>query len=138
MSRNNHRDDNYSLLADRSNIRRSRISLLLGSCVTFIYRYFVIACCHFSRRHRYCCHNQYQRVDSNEEELSIYPIEEDHDSNHHFSETKRIRDRVIKERLIRHFKSHIQKWIDEKHPQFPWKATLHILLVVLVTAQVSH
>lgn len=47
-------------------------------------------------------------------------------------------DHRIKLRLQRHFQDHIQKWSRDKHPRFPWKAGLHLLLVVFVTAQVSY
>ena len=46
-------------------------------------------------------------------------------------------DHRMKERLQRHFQDHIQKWARDKHPRFPWKAVLHLLLVVFVTVQVS-
>lgn len=46
-------------------------------------------------------------------------------------------DAEMKRRLLWHFRSHVEKWADKDRPRFPWKATLHILLVALVTAQVS-
>jgi len=54
--------------------------------------------------------------------------------------TKTLKERTdhrMKERLRRHFQDHIQKWSRDKHPRFPWKAVLHLLLVVFVTVQVS-
>jgi len=42
----------------------------------------------------------------------------------------------IKEKLKYHFQNHIEKWRNKDHPLFPWKATLHILLIILVTTQV--
>ena len=47
---------------------------------------------------------------------------------------KAIRDTRMKEKINLHFQSHLQKW---KRRQFPFKVTLHLLLVVLVTVQVS-
>ena len=47
---------------------------------------------------------------------------------------KSIRDTRMKEKINLHFQSHLQKW---KRKHFPFKVTLHLLLVVLVTAQVS-
>ncbi|XP_065902091.1 mucolipin-3-like isoform X2 [Dysidea avara] len=46
-------------------------------------------------------------------------------------------DTKVKQRLKYQFQDHIQKWMDIKHRRFPWKATLHVLLVILVTIQVS-
>ena len=45
-------------------------------------------------------------------------------------------DTRVKQRLKYQFQDHIQKWMDIRHRRFPWKATLHLLLVVLVTIQV--
>ena len=47
---------------------------------------------------------------------------------------KSIRDTRMKEKINLHFQSHLQKW---KRKHFPFKVTLHLLLVVLVTVQVS-
>ena len=44
------------------------------------------------------------------------------------------RDKYMKERIKFHFQSHLQKW---KRLHFPFKVTLHLLLVVIVTIQVS-
>ena len=46
-------------------------------------------------------------------------------------------DHRMKDRLRRHFQDHIRKWSRDKYPRFPWKACLHLLLVVFVTVQVS-
>ncbi|XP_065902040.1 mucolipin-3-like isoform X2 [Dysidea avara] len=46
-------------------------------------------------------------------------------------------DNEMKTKLRYHFKSHIEKWKDETRRRFPWKLTLHILLILLVTAQIS-
>jgi len=46
-------------------------------------------------------------------------------------------DREMKERLRYHFKSHIEKWTDEDRRRFPWKLVLHLLLLAIVTTQVS-
>jgi len=46
-------------------------------------------------------------------------------------------DREMKKRLRYHFKSHIEKWTDEDRRRFPWKLILHVLLLAIVTAQVS-
>jgi len=43
----------------------------------------------------------------------------------------------LRQKLKHHFKSHFEKWTNENFPLFPWKAMLHILLIILVTAQVS-
>ena len=45
--------------------------------------------------------------------------------------------RRLRQKLECHFKSHFEKWSDEKFPLFPWKTLLHVLLIGLVTSQVS-
>jgi len=46
-------------------------------------------------------------------------------------------DGEMKKRLRYHFKSHIAKWTDGNRRRFPWKLILHILLLAIVTIQVS-
>lgn len=41
---------------------------------------------------------------------------------------------LMKEKVNFHFGDHIKKW---KERNFPWKVSLHLLLIVLVTVQVS-
>ena len=41
----------------------------------------------------------------------------------------------MKKRVNRHFENHVQKYLKRFH--FPWKPIFHILLVALVTVQVS-
>ena len=48
--------------------------------------------------------------------------------------TVRGRDTFLKEEVNLHFENHLQKW---KRKRFPFKITLHLLLVALVTVQVS-
>ena len=45
----------------------------------------------------------------------------------------------MKKRIQYHFTDHIRRWMDsdQRHRRFPWKMILHLLLVVLVTTQVS-
>ena len=43
-------------------------------------------------------------------------------------------DNRMKKKINLHFESHLQKW---KRQRFPFKVTLHLLLIVLVTTQVS-
>ena len=50
-------------------------------------------------------------------------------------ETVRKLDELMKERVNRHFENHLQKWKNRK--RFPFKVILDLLLIVLVTAQVS-
>jgi len=46
-------------------------------------------------------------------------------------------DIEMKKRLRYHFKSHIGKWRDEHQRRFPWRLVLHLLLLIIVTSQVS-
>ena len=46
-------------------------------------------------------------------------------------------DCKMKKRIQYHFKDHIRRWTDANRRRFPWKVILHLLLVVLVTTQVS-
>lgn len=45
-----------------------------------------------------------------------------------------IEEEPIKKKVNLHFQNHLQKW---KRQKFPWKPIFHILLVVLITVQVS-
>ena len=49
-------------------------------------------------------------------------------------EKERRADELMKKKIKFHFQSHLQKW---KRQRFPFKVTLHLLLIVLVTTQVS-
>ena len=101
----------------------------LMSCWAFLHHYFIRACCHL--------HICKKRIEDNSNdkdlELSTYPIEDPQEE-----EDSCISDDHMKKRLLRHFRSHVEKWIDKDRPRFPWKATLHILLVALVTGQVNY
>ena len=46
-------------------------------------------------------------------------------------------DMEMKKRISYHCKSVIEKWTDENRRRFPWKLILHVLLLVIVTAQVN-
>ena len=50
-------------------------------------------------------------------------------------ETIRKLDKLMKERVNRHFENHIQKWKNRK--RFPFKVILDLLLIILITTQVS-
>ena len=45
------------------------------------------------------------------------------------------KESYMKKAINRHYQSHLKKW--DQHQKFPWKVILHILLVILVTIQVS-
>lgn len=49
--------------------------------------------------------------------------------------TKDRKELEMKDAVKFHYQSHLQKWT--KHKRFPWKVIFHLLLVVLVTIQVS-
>ena len=51
------------------------------------------------------------------------------------TETFRKIDKQMKEKVNRHFENHFQKWKNRK--RFPFKVMLDLLLIVLVTTQVS-
>lgn len=46
-------------------------------------------------------------------------------------------DCKMKKRIQYHFKNHISRWTDKNRRRFPWKVILHLLLVALVTTQVT-
>ena len=54
----------------------------------------------------------------------------------HWKQKTREADRLMRKRILYHFKDHIRKWKDSDRPRFPWKMILHILLVIVVTVQV--
>ena len=63
------------------------------------------------------------------------PLCEDHESE--WRRKRSQADNEMKTKLRYHFRSHIGKWKDKTRRRFPWKLILHILLLVLVTTQVS-
>lgn len=50
-------------------------------------------------------------------------------------QTVRERDKFLKAEVNLHFENHLQKWWKRK--RFPFKIVQHLLLVILVTVQVS-
>ena len=44
----------------------------------------------------------------------------------------------MKKRIQYHFMDHIRRWMDSDQRRFPWKMILHLLLVALVTTQVTY
>ena len=44
----------------------------------------------------------------------------------------------MKKRIQYHFTDHIKRWMDSDQRRFPWKMILHLLLVALVTTQVTN
>jgi len=83
------------------------------------------------------------QVPAGDEELMGYACYEQPDSKSEEDQQWKRRTQIlkadtrIKQRLRYQFQDHIQKWMDIKHRRFPWKATLHVLLMILVTIQVS-
>lgn len=115
-----------------------------------LYHYTIGSCCYTPLRWLYvtlfngCCHCQNSSNHSSElvhEEMTNY----DTLSNIMLPQDKQWKrlsqiaeaDCRMKERLRHQFQDHIQKWRNMKHRRFPWKAVLHLLLVVFVTIQVS-
>ena len=105
--------------------------LTVGSCVR--------SCCRTPFRfcQRYlCCKNL-----PSEDEREMSDIASDDETTplceeDHWMKKTRV-DSRIKEKLRHQFQDHIHKWVQYKHPRFPWKLAVHLLLVGLVTAQVS-
>ena len=93
------------------------------------------------------CNYSFCRSDSSEEDTQLkaltikLTVNDDHmHGNQEEEEWKRRAgraDREMKKKLRYHFMSHIAKWTDEDRRRFPWKLMLHVLLLVIVTTQVS-
>ena len=63
---------------------------------------------------------------------------EDDDLNNEWKrKVTRIADCKMKKRIQYHFKDHVKRWMDSDKRRFPWKLILHLLLVALVTTQVT-
>ena len=105
-------------------------------CLTKVYHLTVGSCLRSCLRY-ICCKN----LPNDEHEMSDVASDEETTPlcADHWNEKGRIErvDSRMKEKLRHQFQDHISKWIQYKHPRFPWKLILHLLLVGLVTAQVS-
>jgi len=103
-------------------------------CSKKAFRFTVGSCCCLP-----CCEN----ASNDGQELTDY-VTEDREpllSKGADSTKKTLKERAdcnMKERLRRHYQDHVQKWSRERSPRFPWKAALHLLLVIFVTTQVSY
>ena len=110
-------------------------------CFTNLFRSTIGPCYNECKRawRYYSSDDSYSSLDR---ELTDYTSEEREPLMNEDNEwtTKILKERAddrIKKRLQRHFQDHVQKWSRDIHPRFPWKAVLHLLLVVFVTVQVS-
>lgn len=115
-------------------------------CLTKLYRLTVGACLRsWCRAPLRCCQRylccKYLPYDDEHEMSDVASDDETTPlcANDHWKKKARIEkvDARIKERLRHQFQDHVHKWVHYKHPRFPWKLALHLLLVGLVTAQVS-
>lgn len=122
----------------QNNTRTSTLAAILNEWILFSWRffchYFIMACIN------HCRANQQEIEESKtvvigvaEEYAGLSEIEKQNKAI--ISIKKRLRSR-LRSRLRYHFLNHVEKWRDEKNPRFPWKPTLHFLLVGLVTFQV--
>ena len=96
---------------DKSTNYKQRMLSFLYGLISLLIRYFVIACLNHGKT----------RPQS-------YAQEEEKFESSRF---------VLREKLRHQFKNHIEKWTDKEFPLFPWKTLLHVVLIGLVTAQVS-
>ena len=96
---------------------------------------YTIGSCNYS-----FCHRVGVGVNVNNEnnEIQMEQLRVKHDDQEKEWKTRSCRaDIRMKKRLLYHFKSHIGKWRDEHQRRFPWKLVLHVLLLIVVTTQVS-
>jgi len=108
--------------------RQSRLSW----CLTNLFRFTVGACC--SRHDPHSTVSGHELTEYRDEDRE--PLIAKDNERTKKSLIKERADHRMKDRLRRHFQDHIRKWSRNKHPRFPWKAGLHLLLVVFVTVQV--
>ena len=95
----------------------------IGSC-----RYFSITSNSLSRKDRVELWSLWKSQDA---------IYRDTTEDHWKNKTRKA-DCLMRKRIQHHFQDHIRKWKDSERPRFPWKMILHLLLVIVVTIQVSH
>ena len=69
--------------------------------------------------------------------LDTVSREDDDLNNESKRKVTRIADCKMKKRIQYHFKDHVKRWMDSDKRRFPWKLILHLLLVALVTTQVT-
>lgn len=126
-------DDDSSIVWCLTKLYQLTVGSCLRSCCRVPYRWF----------QRYvCCKNV---PGDDEHEMSDVASDDETtplcagDEEDHWTKKTRIEkvDLRMKEKLRHQFQDHIHKWVHYKHPRFPWKLALHLLLVGMVTAQVS-
>jgi len=105
----------------------------LSWCLSKLFRFTVGSCCSRDDPHSTVSGHELNEYTNGDRE----PLITKDNERTKKSLIKERADQRMKDRLIRHFQDHIRKWSRDKHPRFPWKAGLHLLLVVFVTVQVS-
>ena len=96
-----------------------------------LYRYTISSCASSLRLSNYWLSDEPPSRDENDLiEMKSFPPR---GPNRGTPESESL-DKRMKEKINLHFESHLQKW---KRQRFPFKVTLHLLLIVLVTTQVS-
>ena len=110
----------------------SAVSRLL-SC---LYTYTIGSCLYFK--------NDDASAVSDEDEIELKPMisigqkSDNGGTNMESSNEWKKAECRMKKRIKYHFTDHIRRWImDSDQRRFPWKLILHLLLVALVTTQVS-
>ncbi|XP_065902044.1 mucolipin-3-like isoform X2 [Dysidea avara] len=119
----------------------SELNPTLVWCLTNLF-HFTIGPCYNGCKRAWRLYSPRDDPYSSDRELTDYMSEErepliNEDNEWTTKIQKERADHRIKKRLQLHFQDHIQKWSRDTHPRFPWKAVLHLLLVVFVTVQVS-
>ena len=104
-------------------------------CLKILYKYSLGSCIHSKRcpcvaRQRCTCTCSQSNKDA---ELEMADISNSKPN----TEIKERKDceTCMKKAVNYHYQSHVKKW--SQHQKFPWKVILHLLLVALVTIQVS-
>ena len=119
----------------------------LFSC---LYAYTIGSCLYFRTENEADQNSSavWRSNESNTEEIELKPAEipnsqqsgtsnlEKESDTYMYNEWRKAECRM-KKRIQYHFTDHIRRWMDMDRRRFPWKMMLHLLLVVLVTTQVS-
>lgn len=110
-------------------------------CLNSLYKYSLGSFIHPKRcpcviSHKCTCTYSQSKKDTDLEsiEMGDYLESKSNAEINRIQERKESEYRII-EAINRHYQSHLKKWSERQ--KFPWKIVLHLLLVVLVTVQVS-
>lgn len=127
----------YKLFKDNPPTICSRI----GSC---LYTYTIGSCLYFTNadapdQKANMKIIELKSMTSTDKKNSKSVLEEDNNVDNEWKKktARKAADCKMKKRIQHHFKDHVKRWLDSHRRRFPWKLILHLLLVAVVTTQVT-